>query len=385
MIMIGGKHPMKITYDVRFKSNGKVTALHLHILINAELSAEFSPNMPLTVISTLKRYNWGALSFDIKVCKTNHSSKSVMRGPGEVQGSYIAEAIIEEIASVLLMEVDSVRNINLHTFESLNVSIGCNGIENLVEKVRVIQSDTLSLIQGGLTAGSMTSESSCEVVRLCCNILVERLAQLKSKLQEQMVISQKKLVYFLKLCYAHSQSVNMATNSYFVPESDVVHYLNYGAAGKTKILQSNIIYDSGQSMNPAVDLGQVKGSFVQGIGFFMLEKFLINADGLTITDGTWAYKIPTIDTIPMQLNIEMLNNKNESKNLLRMEPPLLLAVSVHCATKAAIKEAKKQLNTYSGVDGTDSAFQLDVPAIMPIVISLCGLDNVERYLESLLH
>ena len=67
------------------------------------------------------------------------------------------------------------------------------------------------------------------------------------------------------------------------------------------------------------------------------------------------------------------------------EPPLLLAVSVHCATKAAIKEARKQLNTWSGVDGPDSAFQLDVPAIMPVVKSLCGLDNVERYLESLLH
>ena len=115
---------MKITYDVGFKSNGKVTALHLDILINAGLSADFSPTMPLTIISTLKKYNWGALSFDVKVCKTNHSSKSAMRGPGEVQGSYIAEAIIEEIASVLLMEVDSVRNINLHTFESLNVFYG---------------------------------------------------------------------------------------------------------------------------------------------------------------------------------------------------------------------------------------------------------------------
>nr|XP_027081895.1 indole-3-acetaldehyde oxidase-like isoform X1 [Coffea arabica] len=495
MIMIGGRHPMKITYDVGFKSNGKVTALHLDILINAGLSADFSPTMPLTIISTLKKYNWGALSFDVKVCKTNHSSKSAMRGPGEVQGSYIAEAIIEEIASVLLMEVDSVRNINLHTFESLDVfygkaageeveytltdmwnklgvsscfvqrkgmieqfnqvnrwrkrgisrvpivyevvvrptpgkvsilwdgtivvevggielgqglwtkvrqitayalsSIGCNGTENLVEKVRVIQSDTLSLVQGGLTAGSTTSESSCEAVRLCCNILVERLTLLKSKLQEQM----GPVNWDVLILQAHSQSVNMAASSYFVPQSDFMRYLNYGTAvsevevniltGETKILQSDIIYDSGQSMNPAVDLGQIEGSFVQGIGFFMLEEFLTNADGLTITDSTWTYKIPTIDTIPMQLNVEMLNSGHHKQRVLSSkasgEPPLLLAVSVHCATKAAIKEARKQLNTWSGVDGPDSAFQLDVPAIMPVVKSLCGLDNVERYLESLLH
>ena len=59
--------------------------------------------------------------------------------------------------------------------------------EELVEKIRVIQADTLSIVQGGYTAGSTTSESSCEAVRLCCNVLVERLSPLKKKLQEQNV------------------------------------------------------------------------------------------------------------------------------------------------------------------------------------------------------
>lgn len=66
------------------------------------------------------------------------------------------------------------------------------------------------------------------------------------------------------------------------------------------------------------------------------------------------------------------------------EPPLLLAVSVHCATRAAIKEARKQLNRWRGVDGCDSTFQLEVPATMPVVKELCGLDIVECYLKSLL-
>ncbi|KAL3530187.1 hypothetical protein ACH5RR_009509 [Cinchona calisaya] len=493
MITSGGRHPMKITYSVGFKSNGKVTALHLDILINAGISADISPIMPSNMIGALKRYNWGALSFDIKVCKTNHSSKSAMRGPGEVQASFIAEAIMEHIASVLSVEVDSVRNINLHAFESLNVfygesageapeytltdmwdkvggssclvqrkemieqfnrsnkwrkrgisrvpvvydvmvrptpgkvsilwdgsivvevggielgqglwtkvkqmtayalsSIGCNGTENLVEKVRVVQSDTLSLVQGGFTAGSTTSESSCEAVRLCCMILVERLAPLKSKLQEQM----GPVNWDVLILQAHYQDVNLAANSYYVPGSSSIHYLNYGVAvseveinvltGETKILQADIIYDSGQSLNPAVDLGQIEGAFVQGIGFFMLEEYLINEDGLTISDGTWTYKIPTIDTIPMQFNVELLNSGHHTERVLSSkasgEPPLLLAASVHCATRAAIKEARKQLNTWSRLDGLDSAFQLDVPAILPVVKSLCGLDSVERYLESL--
>lgn len=286
MIIVAGRHPMKITYTVGFKSDGKITALHLDILINAGITVDMSPFMPHNIIGAFKKYDWGALSFDIKLCKTNLSSKSAMRAPGEVQGTFFAEAIIEHVASLLSMEVDSVRNRNFHSYESLKLFYGiasgesteftlpsvwdkvartssyqqrslmieqfnrsniwlkrgisripivhevyvrqapgkvsilwdgsivvevggielgqglwtkvkqiaayalsliqCDGTEELVEKVRVVQADTLSLVQGGYTAGSTTSESSCEAVRLCCNVLVERLAPLKEKLQVQM-------------------------------------------------------------------------------------------------------------------------------------------------------------------------------------------------------
>ncbi|KAK6163985.1 hypothetical protein DH2020_000849 [Rehmannia glutinosa] len=494
MIIAGGRHPMKITYSVGFKSDGKITALHLDILINAGITTDISPIMPSNMMGAIKKYDWGALSFDVKVCKTNHSSKSAMRAPGEVQGSFITEAIIEHVASFLSMEVDSVRNKNIHTYESLKLFYGsasgepveftlpsiwdkvarsssfderitmtkqfnrsniwrkrgisrvpivhelyvrpapgkvgilwdgsivvevggielgqglwtkvkqvvayalsaihCDGTEDLVEKVRVVQADTLSLVQGGFTAGSTTSESSCEAVRLCCNVLVERLATLKEKLQEEM----GSVKWDALILQAHYQNINLAANSFFVPDSSSTKYLNYGAAvsevevniltGETRILRTDIVYDCGQSMNPAVDLGQIEGAFVQGLGFFMLEEYLTNSDGLVVVDGTWNYKIPTIDTIPRQFNVEVLNSGHHQKRVLSSkasgEPPLLLAASVHCATRAAIKEARKQLKSWGAADGTDTVFQLDVPATMPVVKQLCGLDTVEIYLQTLL-
>ena len=66
------------------------------------------------------------------------------------------------------------------------------------------------------------------------------------------------------------------------------------------------------------------------------------------------------------------------------EPPLLLAVSVHCAITAAITEARKNLLHWKGLNESDLTFQLEVPATMPIVKKLCGLENVEIYLQSLL-
>lgn len=63
------------------------------------------------------------------------------------------------------------------------------------------------------------------------------------------------------------------------------------------------------------------------------------------------------------------------------EPPLLLAASVHCATRSAIREARKQSLSSNFSDGSDSEFELPVPATMPVVKSLCGLYSVEKYLQ----
>ncbi|KAM7256861.1 hypothetical protein ACFE04_012602 [Oxalis oulophora] len=486
MIMAGGRHPMKITYTVGYKSNGKITALQLEILINAGMYPDISSFLPRAIIAALKKYDWGALSFDIKVCKTNQPNRTAMRAPGDVQGTFIAEAIIEHVASSLLVDVDSVRQINFHTYESLrlfyedgagelqeytlaslwdklgmsssynkrvvaikefndsnkwikrgisrvpiiyevmlwktpgkvsilpdgSIAVEVGGIEigqglwtkvkqmtafalssiggrDLLEKIRVIQADTLSLIQGGMTAGSTTSEASCEAIRMCCDILVERLTPLKEKLQNQLGSVNWETI----ISMASMQSVNLQVSTLYNPGWPSLGYLNYGAAvqvdiltGETTILQTDIIYDCGKSLNPAVDMGQIEGAFVQGIGFFMLEEYLENSDGLVVADSTWTYKIPTMDTIPKKFNVEIRSSGDHRNRVLSSkasgEPPLLLAASVHCATRDAVREARQQLRSWSDhQDGTDISFQLEVPATLPVVKEVCGLDSVEKYLQ----
>lgn len=61
---------------------------------------------------------------------------------------------------------------------------------------------------------------------------------------------------------------------------------------------------------------QIEGAFVQGIGFFMLEEYTTNSDGLVVADSTWTYKIPTIDTIPKQFNVEIHNSGHHQKRVL---------------------------------------------------------------------
>lgn len=72
---------------------------------------------------------------------------------------------------------------------------------DLLDKVRVVQFDTLNLIQGGITSASTTSESSCEAVRLCCNVLVERLSALRRRLLERMdSVNWESLIQQVAIC-----------------------------------------------------------------------------------------------------------------------------------------------------------------------------------------
>ena len=129
-------------------------------------------------------------------------------------------------------------------------------------------------------------------------------------------------------------------------------------------------------------MDQVEGAFVQGVGFFTNEDYATNADGLVVNDGTWTYKIPTVDTIPKQFNVELISSARDKKRVLSSkasgEPPLLMAASVHCAMREAIRAARKEFKANSPL-----TFQMDVPATMADVKELCGLDVVERHLQSL--
>ncbi|XP_037465271.1 putative aldehyde oxidase-like protein isoform X2 [Triticum dicoccoides] len=488
MIMIGGRHPIKAYYTVGFKSNGRITALHLDILINAGISPDASPLIPDYMMSGLKKYNWGALSFDIKVCKTNNTSKSTMRAPGDTQGSFIAEAIIEHVASVLSLDANNVRQKNFHTYDSLVLfypesageastytlhsifnrllatssylhraesikhfnnrnkwrkrGISCvplifkvaprpapgrvsvlndgsivvevggievgqglwtkvqqmtvfalgqlwpDGSECLLDRVRLLQADTLNLIQGGLTAGSTSSESSCAATLEACNMLVDRLKPVMKKLKQQ---SGGAVSWDALIAQAIKDNVNLSSSAYWVPGQESSTYLNYGAGiseveidvltGAITLLRSDLVYDCGKSLNPAVDLGQIEGSFIQGIGFFINEEHETNADGLVVSDSTWVYKIPSVDTIPKQFNAEVLNSGYHKNRVLSSkasgEPALVLAASVHCAVREAIRAARKEFGS------SELTFQLDVPAPMTHVKEMCGLDVVDKYLESL--
>jgi xanthine dehydrogenase/oxidase len=165
------------------------------------------------------------------------------------------------------------------------------------------------------------------------------------------------------------------------------YYFSYSAAcseveidvltGECTVLRTDILYDAGQSLNPLLDAGQIWGGFVQGLGNVTTEEMYYADDGRPISDGTWNYKPPCTKTIPVELNVALLDyvKTNPITDLpldpygiqsskSTGEPPLVLANTVFFAIKHAILAARND----AGVIGW---FELESPATVERIQQAC--------------
>jgi xanthine dehydrogenase large subunit len=127
-------------------------------------------------------------------------------------------------------------------------------------------------------------------------------------------------------------------------------YFAYGAAvsevivdtltGEWKLLRADALYDAGKSLNPAIDIGQVEGAFIQGMGWLTTEELWWNAGGKLMTHAPSTYKIPGVSDCPQDFRVRLFENRNVEDSIHRSkavgEPPLLLPFSVFFAIRDAI-------------------------------------------------
>lgn len=148
------------------------------------------------------------------------------------------------------------------------------------------------------------------------------------------------------------------------------YYFSYGAAvsevivdtltGEYRVLRVDILHDVGRSLNPAIDLGQIEGGFIQGMGWLTTEALWWRPDGplagRLMTHAPSTYKIPTAYDFPPVFNVKLFDNANVEDSIHKSkavgEPPLMLALSTFFALKDAVGAAAPHTK----------AIRLDAPA-----------------------
>jgi len=128
-------------------------------------------------------------------------------------------------------------------------------------------------------------------------------------------------------------------------------YFAYGAAcaevvidtltGENRVTRVDILHDCGNSLNPAIDIGQVEGGFVQGMGWLTTEELVFDPEGRLRTHAPSTYKIPVASDVPADFRVALHPGRNREDTIYRSkavgEPPLMLANSVFCALGDAIQ------------------------------------------------
>jgi len=156
------------------------------------------------------------------------------------------------------------------------------------------------------------------------------------------------------------------------------YYYAYGASvsevvidtltGEWKLLRADALYDAGEALNPAIDLGQVEGAFIQGMGWLTTEELWWNKDGKLMTHAPSTYKIPAISDCPADFRVKLFKNSNVQDSIHRSkavgEPPLLLPFSVFLAIRDAVAAVgDKRINPPLRAPATSEAILDAVDAV----------------------
>lgn len=134
------------------------------------------------------------------------------------------------------------------------------------------------------------------------------------------------------------------------------YYFAYGAAcsevvidlltGENRILRTDILHDVGKSLNPALDIGQIEGGFVQGAGWLTTEELIWNDQGRLLTHAPSTYKIPACSDRPIDFRVDLFDEGENKEDTIHKskavgEPPLMLGISVLMALSHALETASE--------------------------------------------
>eukprot|EP00948_MAST-09A_sp_MAST-9A-sp1_P004224 g4224.t1 len=281
------------------------------------------------------------------------------------------------------------QGINTKVAQSVAITLGID-----LSLIKVEATTTVQVPNNTPTGGSSTSELACQAAVAACNKLLPGITAARK------AVGPNKTWADVVAQLVGSGSEVCATgyfapqdNGKYEPASSPFRYNVYGAAvseievdiltGCVNIVQSDLLYDCGTSLNPDVDLGQVEGAYVQALGYFFNESLEFDAkDGTLLTDGTWNYKIPSAFDIPSVFNVTLAPNMNNTSGFIGSkatgEPATLLAASAYYAVLHAIQSFQSRGKKAAGKT-SQSYKAIKVPLLPLDVISACNIDPVTDF------
>ena len=243
------------------------------------------------------------------------------------------------------------------------------GVE--LSAIKITATDTGKVPNTSATAASSGTDLNGMAVQAACDTIRDRIADhLAERYQTtpdqvrfaegQVHIGDEVISFAQAAASAYENRVSLSSTGYYkTPEIEwdriagkgrPFFYFAYGAAvtevvidtltGENRILRADILHDAGASLNPALDIGQIEGGYVQGAGWLTTEELVWDAKGTLKTHAPSTYKIPAISDRPDVFNVALWDEPNPAQTIYRSkavgEPPLMLGISAFMALSDAV-------------------------------------------------
>ncbi|XP_029462074.1 aldehyde oxidase-like isoform X2 [Rhinatrema bivittatum] len=247
--------------------------------------------------------------------------------------------------------------------------------------IHLCETSTMTVPNTSVSGASVGTDSNGIAVKNACQTLRRRLEPIISKNPEG------KWENWVKEAFL--QSISLSATGTFrgfdlemnweKKEGLAACYFVYGVAcsevvidcltGDHRNVRTDIVMDIGCSINPAIDIGQIEGAFVQGLGLFTMEELKFSPQGVLYTRGPGQYKIPAACDIPEQFHVSLLASSPNPYAIYSSkgvgEPALFLGCSVYFAIKDALTAARKER-------GLSEAFTANSPLTPERIRLACG-------------
>ena len=241
-----------------------------------------------------------------------------------------------------------------------------------IDRVRITATSTGKVPNTSATAASSGSDINGMAALNACNTIKKRLIDFAAEHWEVppeqieflpgcLRIGNQKIAFAEVVNAAYLARVSLSSTGFYktpkihwdraAGKGRPFYYFSYGAAacevavdtltGEYRVERVDILHDVGDSLNPALDLGQIEGGFVQGMGWLTMEELWWDGEGRLRTHAPSTYKIPACSDRPRVFNVELLQDSpNREETIFRSkavgEPPLMLAISVLHALSDAV-------------------------------------------------
>ncbi len=243
------------------------------------------------------------------------------------------------------------------------------------ERVRVTAADTQKVANTSATAASTGSDLNGKAAQDAARRIRERLAAFAAAqagcdagavcfANDEVHVGTHRVAFPDLVAQAYLARVQLWSDGFYATpglhwnpqtlQGRPFYYFAYGAAvsevlvdtltGEWRLLRADLLHDVGRSLNPAIDVGQIEGGFIQGMGWLTTEELVWHPQtGRLATHAPSTYKIPTANDCPADLRVRLYGAENVEDSIHRSkavgEPPLLLAFSVFFAIRDAVSAA----------------------------------------------